>query len=180
MQQRCSRAATAGATEVQQRCNRDATELQQLVQQRCNKGATEMQQRCNSGPTALMLAKRRVGGGWGGQMPPRYATLRLRWRRWGGPGACWSRRRWWRLVTAGRVAPWPQRQPQAATEMQAMHPLRPYLRLPMPALSHTAADGEPQVARPSRCRRRRSSLRTHELPPSPRPAAALPLPPAVG
>ena len=34
-----------------------------------------MQQRCNSGPTALMLAKRRVGGGWGGQMPPRYATL---------------------------------------------------------------------------------------------------------
>ena len=52
------------------------------------------------------------------------------------------------------------------------------LRLPMPALSHTAADGEPQVARPSLCRRRRS--RTHELPPSPRPAAALPLPPAVG
>ena len=162
VQQRCNSWCNRGATEMQQKCNIDATEMQQRcnrdateVQQRCNRGATEVQQRCNNGATTVILAKvpcaLNCGGGeggwWGGGGWGRCRQNMLRllgWRRWGGRGACGSRRRGWRPVATG---------------------------------SETGR-GRPQVPRPSRRRRRCNSA--HELLPRPRPAAALPLPSAVG
>ena len=168
---RCNRGETDGATEVQQKCNRSATEVQQRcnrgateVQQRCNNctGATEAQQRCNRGATAV---QQQCNSGGASKSATR-AELRLLLRRR-------RRRGWWRVGGGGG-----QMSSKHDAQIARMEEVGRARGGRVKTTRVETGGGRPQVPRPSRRRPRRNSA--HELPPSPRPAAAPPLPSAVG